>query len=131
MGRIAYQAALVTILGGAVLGSTLALRGDYTFLDPLIDIKTIIGQQYFEKPDEKARQRGAINGMVGALNDPYTVYVPPADTREFNKELTGDYVGIGVQINVRDGWLTVVTPLEDTPAFKLGVMADDRVVEIN
>lgn len=126
-----YQSSLLGILGVAVVGSTIAVaRRDYAFFDPLLEVKDILSRRYVEAPDDAAMQLGAINGMVGALNDPYTEYVPPAATREFNKDLTGDFVGIGVQVIVRDGWLTVVTPLEDTPAFKAGIMPDDRIVEI-
>ncbi len=128
-----FQASLVGILGVAVLGSTLALnqrRTDYAFLDPIIDVKQLITQRYAEAPDLEKLQLGAINGMVEALSDPYTQYVPPADTSEFTKQLTGEYVGIGAQVISRDGWLTIVTPLEDSPAFRVGLMADDRVAEI-
>jgi carboxyl-terminal processing protease len=127
-----FQVSLVVILGTAVVGSTLALRRpDYSFFDPLVDIKTTISRMYVDDPDEKAMQLGAINGMIEALNDPYTVYVPPAQTREFTKELTGDFVGIGVSVLVRDGWLTVMNLLEDTPAFKAGIQAEDRIVEVD
>lgn len=130
--RILFQASLIGILGVAVLGSTLvATRPDYSFFDPLLDIKAIISQQYVSQPDEKAMQLAAINGMLESLNDPYTVYVPPAESKTFTKELTGDYVGIGAQIQIRDGWLTVVTPLEDSPAFKSGILPDDRIVDVN
>lgn len=126
-----YEWALVGVLGLAVAGSTLALsRPDYSFFDPLVGVKSLISQRYVTQPDEKKMQLGAIEGMLETLNDPYTVYVPPAETKDFNKELTGDFVGIGVQVVSKDGWLTVVTPLEDTPAFRAGVMADDRIVEI-
>lgn len=126
-----FRASLVGVLGVAVVGSTLALsRRDYTFFDPLIDVERIIAQRYVVEPDLKAMQQAAITGMVEALNDPYTVYVPPTETGEFNKELTGDFVGIGVQVVTRDGWLTVVSPLEDTPAFKAGIQAEDKIVEI-
>ncbi len=128
-----YQKSLLTVLGVAVVGSTIAITrrsGDYTFFDPLIEIKAAVSRRFVDAPDEDAMQLGAIQGMLEALNDPYTEYVPPTDTREFNKDLTGDFVGIGVQIVTRDGWLTVITPLEDTPAFKAGIMPDDRIVEI-
>jgi carboxyl-terminal processing protease len=130
--RSSFQGALVGILGVAVIGSTLALtrRGDYAFFDPLVEVKSAIGQRFYKAPDEKAMQQGALRGMVDALDDPYTVYVPASETREFEKELTGDFVGIGVQIVIKDGWLTVVTPLEDSPAFKAGMMAEDRIVEV-
>lgn len=125
------RATLVGTLAVAVIGSTLALaRRDYTFFDPIIDVERLVVQRYVTEPDTKAMQTAAIRGMIDALNDPYTVYIPEADTREFNKELTGDFVGIGVQVVLRDEWLTVVTPLEGSPAFRAGVMAEDRIVEI-
>ncbi len=127
-----YQKSLVGILAVAVVGSTIAItqRPDYTFFDPLVAIKSAVSQRFVDGPDEEAMQLGAIRGMLEALNDPYTEYVPPSGIREFNKDLTGDFVGIGVQIGTRDGWLTVITPLEDTPAFQAGIMPDDRIVEI-
>lgn len=129
--RAWYEWMLTGVLATAVVGSTVALtRPDYAFFDPLIGVKSLVSQRYVTQPDEKEMQIGAINGMLEVLNDPYTVYVPPAETKDFTKELTGDFVGIGVQVISRDGWLTVVTPLEDSPAFKAGVMAEDRIVEI-
>jgi carboxyl-terminal processing protease len=131
--RIGTQGSLVCILGVAVVGSTVALTrtNDYAFFDPLLEIKGLVSQRYVEEPDLKAMQLAAIKGMVDSLDDPYTVFVPSAESREFEKELTGDFVGIGVQIVIRDGWLTVVTPLEDSPAFAAGIMAEDRIVEIS
>jgi carboxyl-terminal processing protease len=133
-GRFWFQGALVGVLGVAVVGSTLAVsRPDYSFFDPLVSIKMLISQKYVSQPDEKlemAMQAGAIEGMVEALNDPYTIYVPPADTKEFAKELTGDFVGIGVSVQMRNGWLTVVSPIENSPAFKAGILAEDKIVEI-
>ncbi len=133
MNRISwYQKSLLAILGVAVIGSTVAVtsRRDYAFFDPLVAVKSIVSQRFVETPDETAMQLGAIQGMIEALKDPYTEYVPPSAIREFNKDLTGDYVGIGIQIIPRDGWLTMISPLEDTPAFKAGIMPDDRIVEI-
>jgi carboxyl-terminal processing protease len=126
---------LVGVLGLAVAGSTIALvkRNDNSFFDPIVFIHSAIQRFYVEKLDDATVQRmqdGAIKGMVEALNDPYTIYVPASEAVSFNKDLTGEYVGIGAQVNVIDGWLTIVSPLEDSPAFKAGIMAEDRVVEI-
>lgn len=132
--RLAFDISLVCVLGVAVLGSTLALsrRGDdYTFFDELIEVRTILSKRFVEAPDQEKMRQGAIKGMVDSLNDPYTMYVPPVEKSDFNKELTGEYVGIGAQVNVQDGWLTIVSPLEDSPAFKAGLMAEDRVLEID
>ena len=94
-----YEWSLLGVLGIAAAGSTIALtRPDYAFFDPLIGVKSLISQRYVTQLDEKEMQIGAINGMLETLNDPYTIYVPPADTKEFSKELTGDFVGIGVQV---------------------------------
>lgn len=124
---------LVGVLAVAAFGSTVAVmhRGDdYAFLDELVEVKHILSKHFVETPDLEKMRQGAIKGMVDALNDPYTVYVPPVDQREFNKSLTGEYVGIGAQVNVQDGYLVIVSPLEDTPAFRAGLLPEDKVLEI-
>ncbi|MHC4211668.1 MAG: S41 family peptidase, partial [Planctomycetota bacterium] len=64
------------------------------------------------------------------LDDPYTVYVHPAAEVEFNKALRGTYVGIGAEVDIVEGYLTIVSPLEDSPALESGVKAGDIVLEI-
>lgn len=134
-GGSASLGSLALVAGLSVVASAVAFSGaggdDYKFLDPLIDVKEMLSQRYVDVPDDQALQTGAINGMIEVLNDPYTVYVPPADRTEFTKELTGEYVGIGASVQSIDGWLTIVSPLEDSPAYRAGLMADDRVVEID
>lgn len=131
--RLLLDLGLVGVLGVAVVGSTIAVtrRGDdYAFFDELIEVRSILKQRFVEQPDDAKLRLGAIQGMVEALNDPYTVYVPGSDRREFTKELTGEYVGIGAQVVQQDGWLTIVSPLEDSPAFRAGLLPDDRISEI-
>lgn len=134
--RVVFEASLVTILGVAVFGSTLALvrkSDDYAFLDPLIEIKAALSSTYVDQlsPETiRKMQEGAISGMLEVLEDPYTVYVPPAQTAQFDKDLTGEYGGIGAQVQVIDGFLTIISPLEDSPALRAGLLPDDRVVEI-
>ncbi len=127
------EAVLVGTLAVAVLGSTLAIRtarDDLAFFDPLIDVKALLDARYVRELDQHRLQISAIQGMIDALDDPYTQFVPAEQRAEFEKALTGEYAGIGAQITIRDGWLTVVTPLEDSPAYRVGLMADDRIVEI-
>lgn len=122
------------VTGGAAIGKRLAgerTDSDYAFFDEIIDAKQLISQRFVTEVDEKALREGAIKGMIEALDDPYTVYVPAADTRTFTKDLLGEYVGIGAQINIREGYLVIVTPLEDSPSFKAGLMSDDKVLEID
>jgi carboxyl-terminal processing protease len=129
---------LFGVFGVTGLAATLAAShrlgitaDDYKFFDELIEVKHVITSRWVESPDEKLLREGAIKGMVEALNDPYTVYVPASEKREFNKDLTGEYVGIGSSVNIIDGWLTIISPLEDSPSFRAGLMADDRVVAID
>jgi carboxyl-terminal processing protease len=129
-----FFAPLFALAGGAVgvaAWSAGDRTGDYKFFDELIDVKHLITSRYVEPVDEQKLKEGAIRGMVEALDDPYTVYVPASEQREFNKGLTGEYVGIGAQVNTATGWLTVVSPLEDSPAFRAGIMPDDRVSHID
>jgi carboxyl-terminal processing protease len=115
------------------VGSTIvvAQRGtDYSFFDPIIEVQQLIEQRFQGDVDLKKLQEGAINGMIETLNDPYSIYVPPAGADEFTKNLTGEYVGIGAQVQIVERWLTIVSPLEDSPAYRVGLQADDRVVEI-
>ncbi|MAY73740.1 MAG: hypothetical protein CMJ31_03270, partial [Phycisphaerae bacterium] len=93
--------------------------------------RAIINEFAVELPDEAELQRAAIDGMIGALDDPYAVYVPAEDNEDFEKGLTGEYVGIGAEVITRDGFLEIVTPLDGSPAFRAGVMAGDRVLEID
>ncbi len=131
--RLWFDLSLLVILGAAVFGSTLALarRTDYSFVDAVVDIKHLVEQKFVREVDETKLQEGAIKGMLEALNDPYSEYVPPADAMDFNKNLTGEYVGIGAQVFIQDDYLTIQTPLEDSPAFREGLMPDDRVLEID
>lgn len=130
--RLWFQASLVAVLGVAVLGSTLVIsRQDYRFFDPLVEAHGIITQAYVDEPDESEMQRESIRAMVDSLGDPFTVFVAPSERREFDKDLTGQYVGIGALVQgSADGWLQVVTPLEDSPAAEAGLMAEDKIVEI-
>lgn len=132
-GRVAFQLSLLAILGVAVLGSTLriAQRGDdYAFFDPLVEVHHLLASRAFHEPDEKALQNAAITGMVEAVDDQFTIYVPPAESSEFEKELIGEYVGIGAQVNIQEGYLTIVTPLDGSPALKAGIRAGDKIIEI-
>jgi carboxyl-terminal processing protease len=127
---------LIGILGIAVVGSTIAVatnaaRDPYAFFDPIVEVRMLLDEHYVEKPDDDEMMIGAINGMIETLNDPYTQFVPNEDTAEFTKNLTGEYVGIGAEVGIRDGWFTILSPLDDSPAWRAGVMADDRVIAID
>lgn len=73
----------------------------------------------------------AIDTMLLSLNDPYTRFLPPDEFAEEGSAISGTLKGIGVQISVKDGKLTVIAPIEDTPAAKAGLLANDYIVEID
>ncbi len=125
---------LISLLAVAVIGSTVALvrRGDdYAFFDPLIDVKAIIDRAYVSEVDQAELQQAAIAGMLEHLDDPYTMFVPPVHAGEFSKEISGEYVGIGAEISMVDGVLTIMNPMEDSPALDAGLRPDDRVIAID
>lgn len=75
--------------------------------------------------------QGAIDGLVDVYGDPYTVYFPPADAAAFDADIAGNFSGVGMEVGLRDGLVTVISPLPGTPAEKSGIMAGDVVVKID
>ena len=73
----------------------------------------------------------AINTMIASLNDPYTKFLDPKEFAEETSSIKGSLKGIGIQIGVKDGKLMVIAPIEDTPAEKAGLQADDEILEID
>ncbi len=74
---------------------------------------------------------GMISGLAASLKDPYTVFLPPEENEIFQEDISGSFEGVGMEIAIRDGILTVVAPLKDTPAFRAGMKAKDRIIEID
>lgn len=74
---------------------------------------------------------GAISGMLGSLDDPYTIFMNPEDSKKFFDDLHGSFEGVGMEIGIRNKALQVIAPLEGTPAKRAGVRAGDRIVKIN
>jgi len=97
----------------------------------LTELHTKIAAQYVTPVDEKRIAQGAIKGMVEALHDPYSDYLSPERVAEMQRQVGGSLVGIGAQLDARDGKIRVVTPLENSPALKAGVQAGDVIVQID
>jgi carboxyl-terminal processing protease len=73
----------------------------------------------------------AMEGMLQGLGDPHTVYLPPSRLARLTENTTGNYGGLGIEMDVRDGWITIVTPLPSSPAERAGIQTADRIVEID
>ncbi len=74
---------------------------------------------------------GAIGGMVAALHDPYTVFLPPEEAKIFESDIAGNFEGVGMEIGVQNGVLTVISPLKGTPAARAGIKPGDKILKID
>lgn len=74
---------------------------------------------------------GAIQGLTASLRDPYTVFFPPEENKLFESEISGTFEGVGMEVGIKDSVLTVVAPLKDTPAYKAGIQAGDKILQID
>lgn len=74
---------------------------------------------------------GAISGIVRSLGDPYTEFLPPAETKQFQEDIKGSFDGIGAEIGIRKGILTIIAPLKDSPAEHAGIRAADKILKVN
>ena len=101
----------------------------YNKLKIFSEVLSLIESNYVESVESDTIINGAIRGMVKAL-DPHTSYLPPASYKEMQVETTGKFGGLGIEISIRDGVLTVVSPIEETPAFKVGIKAGDKIIKI-
>ncbi|MHA1543678.1 MAG: S41 family peptidase [Alphaproteobacteria bacterium] len=91
-----------------------------------------LAASYFDKTALKPKEMvyGAIKGMVAALGDPYTVFLPPKENKEAKEDLGGSFEGIGIQLGYRNGNLAVIAPLAGMPAERAGVKAGDLILKI-
>ena len=91
---------------------------------------SIIQTDYVDETKPKDLIYGALKGMLGSL-DPHSQFLDPDTYNELKIDTEGKFGGIGIEITIQDGLLTVLTPIEDTPAWKAGIKANDRIVKIN
>src|SRR6058998_2626767 len=95
------------------------------------DVLAHVADYYVDSLDERQLYQMAIDGMLDQLHDPYSVFLKRDDFRALSEATTGNYGGLGIQIDVRDGWITVVAPLPDTPAERAGIQTGDRIVQLD
>jgi carboxyl-terminal processing protease len=74
---------------------------------------------------------GAIKGLAGAYNDPYTEFFPPVEAKQFDESLSGSFGGVGIDVGIKENILTVIAPLKDTPAYKAGIQKGDKIIKID
>jgi carboxyl-terminal processing protease len=82
-------------------------------------------------PDNQAKVYGAIQGLAASYGDPYTVFFPPAPAKAFADQISGSFEGVGMEVDTKDGVLTVISPLKGTPAYNAGIKAGDKILAID
>jgi carboxyl-terminal processing protease len=105
-------------------------KGVYEQLQVFSDVLDIVKENYVEEVEDEELVEGAISGMLKTL-DPHSSYLNPDAYKELQVETKGSFGGIGIEITIRDGVLTVVSPLEGTPAHELGVQAGDQIIRVD
>jgi carboxyl-terminal processing protease len=134
-----HGVSLSILLVGIALGFILAAqwvpnvsavpRQDYETLETFTNILSIVKKNYVEDVETKNLVNGAINGMLTSL-DPHSAYLTPDLYKDLQMDTQGRFGGLGIEITVKNGVLTVVSPIEDTPAFKAGVKPGDMIFKI-
>ncbi|MFP3488398.1 PDZ domain-containing protein, partial [Staphylococcus sp. SIMBA_130] len=91
----------------------------------------LIKDRYVSDIDQKDLLDGAIKGMVDTLEDPYSVYMDPKTAEQFSQSLGSSFEGIGAEVNMTDGRVTIVSPYKDSPAEKAGLRPNDKIMTID
>ena len=101
-------------------------------LEPFWKVWHLIDQKYPGASEVTAEERiyGAIQGLVGSVGDPYSVYFPPEDSKDFQDTISGSFEGIGMEVGLKDKIVTVIAPLKNTPAERAGIKAGDKILKI-
>jgi carboxyl-terminal processing protease len=104
-------------------------RQDYESLELFTNILSIVKKNYVEEVETKNLVNGAVGGMLNSL-DPHSAYLTPEHYKDLQMDTQGRFGGLGIEITVKGGVLTVVSPIEDTPAFKAGIKPGDMIFKI-
>jgi carboxyl-terminal processing protease len=104
-------------------------RQDYESLELFTNILSIVKKNYVEDVDTKNLVNGAVSGMLTSL-DPHSAYLTPEHYKDLQMDTQGRFGGLGIEITIKAGVLTVVSPIEDTPAFKAGIKPGDMIFKI-
>jgi carboxyl-terminal processing protease len=107
-----------------------ATTGEKDQIKLVKEVMAIIKKSYVEEVDNKKLIQGAIDGMLSKL-DPHSAFMTPEPYKEMKVTMAGSFGGLGIEINVKDGKLTVISPIEDTPAWRAGLKPNDHIWKID
>lgn len=124
---------LVFFIGKDIYSGPKTLEDKYPLyknLELFADVLTIVQKSYVKELSTKDLIHGALRGVINTL-DPHSQFLEPEEYKEMKIETEGAFGGLGIEITVKDGYLTIVTPLEDTPAYKAGLKPGDKIIKID
>lgn len=130
LNRFAVLAAVLFFMGTLFPYAYAAADSSLKQLRTFVDVLEFVKENYVEKTDTDKLISGAIKGMVNELDD-FSQYLDPKDYKDLKNDTRGDFGGLGIRLQKIDGFITVVTPMPGTPAFKLGVMPGDRILFVD
>lgn len=130
LGPPAVAMGLSVLLGFGLARGLSATDDLRSQLDIFTQVLYLVQNHYVDPPDNQKLVKGAIDGMLKTL-DPHTVYLPQQRAERMDEQFQGEYSGIGVQFEIRDGLITVLSAIEGTPSYRLGIRAGDRIIEID
>lgn len=126
-----------TLLGALVTGGWLLQRGartgTFTAYEGAQLFESVfrrVENDYVDPVEDSALYRKSVDGLLYELRDPYTTFLPPDRFARLNETTSGNYAGLGVELDLRDGWLIIVAPLPGGPAERAGLQTGDRIIEI-
>ena len=102
----------------------------YQYLKTFSDVIDLVKKNYVEEVKDKDVVYAAIKGILESL-DAHSSFMPPEMYKEMQSETKGEFGGIGIEITIKDGFPTVITPIEDTPAYKAGMKSGDHIIKID
>ena len=102
----------------------------YKGLKTFADVIEMIEKNYVDPVDTEKLVQKAIQGMVSSL-DPHSLLLPPEEFEDLQIDTKGKFTGIGISISIRDGFVTVVSPIEGTPAYRAGIKAGDKIIKVD
>jgi carboxyl-terminal processing protease len=103
---------------------------DAAYLELLREAYGAVVKNHVEKPDSKKLVESMVNGMLTTL-DPHSAYLPPEPYKEMTFQISGSFGGVGIELGMKDGRLVVISPIDDTPALRAGIQANDFIVKID
>ena len=128
---IMVSAVVLWTIGAGFFGDLAAKNEEsYEGLKIFADVIELIEKEYVDNVESKELIEKAIQGMLQSL-DPHSTLMPPEAFEDLQIDTKGKFTGIGIHITMRDGFVTVISPIEDTPADKAGIIAQDRIIKVD